>query len=87
MAKRYVSRTGKDRDGIITKLCHPGNAWSPRLKKEAITDIESGLHEYWVNWSTSPETQINVVQGPIGKFLRTDRDSTFRNNLNDLPDC
>ena len=87
MAKRYVTKTGKDRDGDITKLCQPGQAWSPRYKSDAINDIESGLHEYWVNWANSPETKIRVVNGPNGKYLRTDRDATSRNNLDDLPDC
>jgi hypothetical protein len=87
MAKRYVTKTGKDRDGDITKLCQPDQAWSPRLKADAISDIESGTHEYWVNWTHYPETKIRVVNGANGKYLRTDRDSTSRNNLDDLPDC
>ena len=87
MAKRYVTKTGKDRDGDITKLCQPGQPWSPRLKADAIADIESGTHEYWVNWTHHPETKIRVVNGSSGKYLRTDRDSTSRNNLDDLPDC
>jgi hypothetical protein len=87
MTKRYVTKTGKDRDGDITKLCLAGAAWSPRLKANAISDIESGLYEYWVNWTNSPETKIKVVHGQNGKYLRTDRDATTRNNLDDLPDC
>jgi hypothetical protein len=79
MAKRYVRATGKDRDGDITRLCNSSQTWSPRSKAGAINDIESGLHEYWVNWASSPETKIRVVQGPSG--------STSRNNLDDLPDC
>jgi len=40
-----------------------------------------------VNWSNAPETKIRVVAGSTGKYLRTDWDSTSRNNLDDLPDC
>ena len=87
MAKRYVRATGKNSQGDITSLCNSGEAWSPRSKANAISDIETGTHEYWVNWLNSPETQIKVVNGPSGKYLRTDRDSTSRNNLDDLPDC
>ena len=87
MAKRYVRKTGKDKDGDITKLCNNGDYWSPRLKADAIHDSENGLHEYWVPWANSPETKIRVVKGPTGKYLRTDRDATARNNLDDLPDC
>ena len=85
--KRYVRATGKDNSGDITSLCNAGASWSPRSKSGAIADIESGVHEYWVNWASSPETQIHVVKGRYGKYLRTDRDNTSRNNLDDLPDC
>jgi hypothetical protein len=87
MAKRYVRQTGKDKDGDITRLCNSGQFWSPRSKADAIQDIESGTHEYWVNWANYPETKIRVVTGTRGKYLRTDRDQTSKNNLDDLPDC
>ena len=87
MAKRYVTRTGKNSQGDITRLCNGGQFWSPRSKADAINDIETGTHEYWVSWTNSPETKIRVVNGSTGKYLRTDRDSTTRNNLDDLPDC
>ena len=87
MAKRYVHKTGKDARGDITKLCSSGEYWSPRSKGDAIYDSENNIHEYWVPWLNSPETKIRVVHGPTGKYLRTDRDATSRNNLDDLPDC
>lgn len=87
MADRQVTRTGKDGDGDITSLCNPGQAWSPRRKRDAIDDIETGSHTYYVRWSDGKRTDIHVVDGPTGKYLRTDRDSTSRNNLDDLPDC
>ena len=74
--KRYVRQTGKDSDGDITALCNSGASWSPRSKRLAISDIESGTQEYWVNWRDYPETQIHVVNGPNGKYLRTDLDAT-----------
>lgn len=86
MSDRAVRNTGKDRDGDITKLCDPGQFWSPRSKADAIRDIESGTHTYYVPWQ-SGRTEIRVVNGANGKYLRTDRDSTSQNNLDDLPDC
>lgn len=86
MSDRAVSKTGKDRDGDITKLCGPGMSWSPRSKADAIRDIENGTHTYHVPWQ-SGRTEIHVVNGTTGKYLRTDRDNTNRNNLDDLPDC
>ena len=85
--KRYVTATRKDKDRDITALCNAGAPWSPRSKSGAISDIENKTHEYWVNWLNSPETRIRVVGSGTGKYLRTDRDSTTRNNLDDLPDC
>lgn len=86
MADRPVRKTGKDKDGDITSLCNGGSSWSPRTKSGAINDIESGTHTYHVPW-TSGRTEIKVVNGPNGKYLRTDRDDTTKNNLDDLPDC
>ncbi|WP_438014925.1 DUF3892 domain-containing protein [Sorangium sp. So ce315] len=87
MADRQVTRTGKDMHGDITRLCNPGAAWSPRAKSDAIRDIESGAHTYFVSWTDGRRTEVRVVNGPTGKYLRTDCDSTTRNNLADLQDC
>jgi hypothetical protein len=85
MSERDVTQTRKDRDGDITALCNPGQSWSPRSRSNAISDIESGTHRYFVPWTDGKRTEIKVVNGP--KYLRTDRDNTSRNNLDDLPDC
>ena len=86
MADRAVIQTGKDPDGDITGLCNPNAFWSPRRKADAIRDIENGIHTYHVSWRDR-RTEIRVVNGTHGKYLRTDRDSTQKNNLDDLPDC
>ncbi len=85
--ERAVVQTGKDRDGDITALCYPGQPWSPRRKADAISDIETRLCTYYVPMKDGTKTIIRVVNGPTGKYLRTDWDSTSRNNLDDLPDC
>ncbi len=87
MATRYVVKSGKDKDGDITKLCNAGEAWSPRLKADAISDIENGTHSYYVSWNDGQTTRINVVKGVTGKYLRTQRDGSTKNNLDDLQDC
>ena len=73
-------------EGDITSLCNDGASWSPRSKSGAISDIESGTHSYYVPW-TSGRTDIHVVNGPSGKYLRTNRDGSTGNNLDELPDC
>lgn len=86
MADRPVTQTRKDRDGDIIALCNPESDWLSRGSEAAISDIESRAHTYHVPWK-SGRTEIHVVDGPNGKYLRTDRDNTPRNNLDDLPDC
>ncbi|MCA1712796.1 MAG: DUF3892 domain-containing protein [Actinobacteria bacterium] len=81
-----MRKTGKNTRGDITSVCDDGTAWSPRTAAGVIQDVESGLHTYYVPWTTG-RTEIRVVQGATGKYLRTDRDATTRNNLDDLPDC
>ena len=86
MAERRVFKTGKDGDGNITKLCNRGQSWSPRSKRDAIADIESNQYRYYVHWE-GKKVEVKVVDGPGGKYLRTNWDGTTRNNLEDLPDC
>lgn len=84
--ERQVTNTRKDKDGDILALCGPGS-WSPREKPYAIADIESGVHTYFVQWPEK-RTEVRVVDDSVrGKYLRTDRDDTPRNNLDDLPNC
>jgi hypothetical protein len=86
MADREVTRTRKDKNNVITALCNPSAGWSPRSKADAINDIEFKTHTYHVKWPEK-RTEIRVVNDRDGKYLRTDRDNTTRNNLLDLPDC
>lgn len=87
MADRAVRKTGKNLAGDITSLCDDGAFWSPRYKVDAISDILSGAHTYHVPWNDGRRTEIRVVSGTTGPYLRTDWDSTTRNNLDDLPNC
>ena len=87
MVDRQVTHSRKDRDGDILALCRPGQYWSPRLKDDAINDIESRQHSYFVDVPGAGRVDIHVVQGSTGKYLRTDPDRTSHSNLDDLPDC
>ena len=83
MADRRVKKTGKDADGDITSLC---GDWGQRTKAGAISDIESNTHTYYVQ-SGSSRSEVHVVQGQTGKYLRSDPDPSSANNLDNLPDC
>lgn len=88
MADRAVYRTRKDEDGDILALCSTGELWSPRLKVDAIADIEGGAHTYYVPLKSGKRAEIHVVVGQYGgKHLRTNWDGTTRNNLDDLEPC
>ena len=72
MARRQVTRTKKDSDGDILALCNPSENWSPRSKNDAIYDIESNNHSYYVIIGGSKEVDIRVIKDPYkGKYLRT----------------
>jgi hypothetical protein len=87
VARRQVRQTGKGPNREITSLCNRGEWWSPRSKADAISDIRNNISTYYVSWPNGPTTEVKVVNGPTGPYLRTDRDNTERNNLLDLPDC
>lgn len=84
MATRTVTHTLKDRRGNITYLYGPDPAWSPRAVADVIADIRSGTHRYVIPWADQ-STDVHVVDDPDGVYVRTDRDTTSANNLDELP--
>ncbi len=86
MADRRVTASGKDRDGDITKLCNH-SSWGSVLKASAIQHIETGMYRYYVQQPGTARVDVHVVNGPTGKYLRSDPDPNSINNLDNLPDC
>jgi hypothetical protein len=86
MTDRRVTKSGKDSDGDITALCNDNVTWSPRKKADAIRDIENKDHTYYVD-RAGHRTDIHVVNEGGKKYLRTTKDRTDKNNLDNLPDC
>lgn len=84
MSDRRVTSTGKDPDGDITRLC--GN-WGSAGKAQAISDIEGWIHTYYVQDYLGRRADVLVVNGPTGKYLRTDPNSRCSDNLDNLPNC
>ncbi|HEY4344393.1 MAG TPA: DUF3892 domain-containing protein [Parvibaculum sp.] len=82
MVDRTVKRSGKDKDGDITSLCGD-ESWSPRSKADVIKDIEGNHHRYLVKG----RTEVIVVDGIHGKYLRTKPNNADNDNLDNLPDC
>ena len=84
MARRRVTSSGKDRARDITALCQ---GWGHVTKAQAIRDIENGTNSYYVEDSRGRRADVHVVDGPTGKYLRTDPNSNCSDNLQSLPDC
>ena len=80
MAIREVTMCRKDEDGEIVELCNPDAFWSPRLKGDAINDIENDIHTYYV-LRNRKRADIKIVQTNNGKSLRADSMNTVINNL------
>jgi hypothetical protein len=84
MAKRTVTQTLKNKDGDILSLLNANESWSPRKSELVIQDIENDDHSYVIVSTNIPETAIHVVNGPNGKYLRTDHDHAEENNLDNI---
>ena len=84
MANRQVTRTGKDTYGDITALC---GWWGRTNKAQAITEIENRWHTYYVQDVNGRRAGVHVVNGPTGKYLRTDPNTSCADNLHSLPNC
>ncbi|MBK8946909.1 MAG: DUF3892 domain-containing protein [Ignavibacteriae bacterium] len=86
MIKRRVIRSRKE-NGDITALGNPFEYWNPKIKKDVIDEIETGLYNYFVELENNTEIEIKVVIDKNGKYLSTDPDITTQNILLTLPDC
>jgi len=69
MAYRAVTHLTRSEDGEILMLCNHRETWSPRVKEDAIDDIESGRHTYYLDDQVD-SCQIIVSADPDkGKIL------------------
>jgi len=86
MAERKITKTRKGYDGDILALCNPDESWSPRFKNDAIRDIESNLHNYFVEVNKDRfNILIEIKRGT--KRLITDKQKLLTNKLEQLKDC
>ncbi len=84
MADLRVTMTGKTLSGAITSLC---GGWGQAAVWQAINYIESHTHTFYVRDTYGQRADIHVVNGPLGKYLRTDPNSSCSDNLQTLPNC
>lgn len=76
---RQIKATGKDQDGDITSV---KGAFGDVPIADVIKQIENGDAAYAVDTS-----DVSVVKGASGKYLRTEPDGKAKNNLDNLPDA
>ncbi len=87
LERRYITHVKKASNWDIIEICNPNEPWSPVNKYDAIYEIANSTCQYLVNWGDF-STFIKVVENNSNsKYLRTDKDSTARNNLEELPNC
>lgn len=71
MARRIVTHLKRGEDHDILMLCNHRETWSPRLKEDAIRDIENNLNTYRVIIDYSIFEVIVVDDPEKGKILAT----------------
>ena len=84
MALRNVQAIRKENDGDISFLYNFAESWSPRHKNDVILDIDRQTHSYYV-FLAGKKVEIQVIDSPWGKYLRTDPTKTAENKLDELP--
>lgn len=67
----------------ITHLGGPTWKWT---RQEVINSIEGNTNTFFV-FGGGQRSDIGVVNGAHGKYLRTYRDGTWNDNLLALPEC
>ena len=91
MANLQVTSVHRDGDGDTTAICGPWGTDAEVVyhqKADAIRNITLGTHTYYVWWQPGNfATIVRAVPGPTGMYLRTDKDATTKNNLDELPFC
>lgn len=81
MAERQITHVRRDRYGVTTDVGRPG-VWTASVPT-AIATIDAGTYNYFVQWPEK-RTEVRVINASP-RYLRTDRDGTAKNNLDDLP--
>ena len=84
MSELPVYRTRKDQWGNIVAL---GGEFGVISHSDAILSIERGIDLYYVPLDGGAGAIVEVAEGGLGKYLRSNWDRSGRNNLVDLPDC
>ena len=83
--KRIVTEADQANWNLVN-IGNPESDWLRVTKDKAVEHIESMAHEYYLK-NGSSETLISVVYDGETSFLRTVRDLTLPDPIDDLPRC
>jgi hypothetical protein len=72
-------------EGITHLGGNGGGGWK-WTRSDVIASIEDGTNTFYV-YEGGKRSQIRVVAGPNGKYLRTYADGYYNDNLLALPEC
>lgn len=63
-----------------------GGRWK-LIQRQAIKDIEEGTYEFFVRAGSAEINVIVATSSQGNKYLKTEADSTTKDNLLSLPEC
>ena len=88
MSRRIVNCINKtDRQDPWERIRRIGGDWGRREQQDAVRDIKTGLHTYYVVRG-GREVAIVVAKSRFGnEYLKTEADGENSNNLLELPEC
>jgi hypothetical protein len=70
------------------RITHIGGSWGRHSEDSAIYNIEHGIHSYYTTGGGQRANVIVATHSPSGKkYLKTDADSTTKDNLLSLEEC
>lgn len=78
--------TNNDRHHAIQAIGGSGGGWK-HSEPDAISYIESRINSYYTTGGGSTAEVIVVTHSSGKKYLKTNADSTLRDNLLSLPQC
>lgn len=86
MADRRIRCVTKNENGTLAAVGHSGEWWSPKPVADVVSDIDLGLHTYYVE-ETGVRTRVQTKGTAPNKYIETTADRTDKNNLLNLGKC
>jgi hypothetical protein len=77
--------THQDRHHRIQNI---GGTWGKHTQADAVYNIDNHIHTYYTTGGGETAEVITATHSPSGtKYLKTNKDTTTKDNLLSLPEC